>query len=232
VSGEVAAVVVAGGRGRRLGRPEPKAFVPVAGRPLLAYSLCALRAVDGVGELVVVLPPGEQGALAERWAELLDQYRVSAVVGGGERRWQSVAAGLKALNTASDLVLIHDGARPLVTPELIEAVARRAAEVGAAIAAHPLTDTVKEVTEDLLIQETLDRSRLWRAQTPQAFRRALIFEAYERATELQPTDDAQLVEALGAPVAIVESPALNVKVTTPEDLLLVEQVLSRRSSPR
>lgn len=246
MSGEVAAVVVAGGRGRRLGRPEPKAFVPLAGRPMLAYSLEALRGVDGVGELVVVLPEGQERALVGTWAELESRYQVSASVAGGEHRWQSVAAGLEALTGDSELVLIHDAARPLVTPELIEAVVRRAADVGAAIAAQPLTDTLKETDEHLLIQRTLDRSRYWRAETPQVFRRSLILKAYRRAGDLQscgsaptgvpagrrvgPTDDAQLVEALGAPVAVVPSPSPNPKITTPEDLLLAEQLLSGRSS--
>ena len=236
MSNGVAAIVVAGGRGSRLGRPEPKAFVPLDGRPMLAYSLEALRGVDEVGELVVVLPEDQEPVLADAWEDLFDEYRISATVAGGERRWQSVTRGLQALSQGSDLVLIHDAARPLVTPELIEAVVARAVEVGAAIAAQPLTDTLKEADEELLIRRTADRSRYWRAQTPQVFRRALLVEAYQRAADLEsygsvgPTDDAQLVEALGAPVALVESRAPNVKVTTPEDLALVEQLIRRRSS--
>jgi len=236
VSDPVAAIVVAGGRGSRLGRPQPKAFVPLARRPMLAYSLEALRDVAEVGELVVVLPEGQEHALADAWAALFDQYRVSATVAGGGYRWQSVSAGLQALAQGSDLVLIHDAARPLATRELIEAVVARAVEVGAAIAAQPLTDTLKEADGKLLIRHTLDRTRYWRAQTPQVFRRALIVEAYRRAADLGaygpggPTDDAQLVEALGAPVALVESRTPNVKVTTPEDLALVEQLLERPSS--
>ena len=229
MSGRVAAVVVAAGRGRRLGRPEPKAFVPLAGRPMLAYSLGALRAVDGVGELVVVLPTVRERALLAAWTELERRYQVTASAAGGEHRWQSVAAGLGALTGESELVLIHDAARPLVRPELIEAVVRRAADVGAAVAARPLTDTLKEADEHLLVRRTLDRRRYWRAETPQVFRRALILEAYGRAGELQPTDDAQLVEAMGAAVAVVENPGPNPKITTPDDLLLAEQLLGGRS---
>lgn len=226
MSRDVSAVVVAAGRGRRLGRSEPKAFVTVAGRPLLAYSLAALHRVDRVGELVVVLPPGQR----ERLADLADRYRLGAAVEGGRERWQSVAAGLRALSGKADLVLIHDAARPLATPELFLAVIEKAAEVGAAVAATPLTDTLKEVGPDLLIRSTLDRSRYWRAQTPQVFRRELIIEAYRQAEKLQPTDDAQLVEALGAPVAIVPSLGPNPKVTTPADLLLVEQLVREQGS--
>ena len=229
MSGVVAAVVVAAGRGRRLGRPEPKAFVSLGGRPMLAYSLAALRAVDGVGELVVVLPPGEERDLARRYQDLLSAYAVSATVGGGEERWQSVAAGLASLREPSDLVLIQDAARPLLTAELAKAVIEKAAEVGAAIAAEPLADTLKEVTEDMLIGRTLDRGRYWRAQTPQVFRRGLITEAFVHAGRLRPTDDAQLVEALGAPVAVVASSTPNLKVTTASDLLVVEQLLAERS---
>jgi 2-C-methyl-D-erythritol 4-phosphate cytidylyltransferase len=196
---------------------------------MLAYSLAALRGVDGVGELVVVVPPGEAGALARRHRDLLCAYAVSATVAGGEDRWQSVAAGLAALREPSDLVLIHDAARPLITPALAKAVIEKAAEVGAAIAAEPLADTLKEVTEDMLIGRTLDRGRYWRAQTPQVFRRGLITQAYAQAGQLRPTDDAQLVEALGALVAIVASSELNPKVTTAGDLAVVEQLLAERS---
>lgn len=229
MSAAVAAVVVAAGRGRRLGRAEPKAFVSVGGRPMLAYSLATLRAVDGVGELVVVLPPGEERDLARRYQDLLSAYAVTATVAGGEDRWQSVAAGLAALRGRSDLVLIQDAARPLITAELAEAVIEKAAEVGAAIAAEPLADTLKEVTQDMLIRRTLDRGRYWRAQTPQVFRRGLITQAYAHASELRPTDDAQLAEALGAAVAVVASSGPNLKVTTASDLLVVEQVLAERS---
>jgi 2-C-methyl-D-erythritol 4-phosphate cytidylyltransferase len=229
VSLVIAAVVVAAGRGRRLGRLEPKAFVSLAGEPMLAYSLAALRAVEGVGELVVVLPPGEDEGLARCYGELLSAWRVTATVAGGEERWQSVAAGLASLREASDLVLIHDAARPLVTAELARAVIEKAAEVGAAIAAEPLADTLKEVTEDLRIGRTLDRGRYWRAETPQVFRRGLIAEAYVHAGRLRPTDDAQLVEALGQPVAIVPTTGPNLKVTTATDLLVVEQLLAERS---
>jgi len=230
VSPVVAAVVVAAGRGRRLGRPEPKAFVPLGGRPMLAYALATLRAVDGVGELVVVLPPGEERDLARRHQDLFSAYAVSATVGGGEERWQSVAAGLAGLCQPSDLVLIQDAARPLLTAELARAVIGKAAEVGAAIAAEPLADTLKEVTEDMLIGRTLDRGRYWRAQTPQVFHRGLITEAYVHAARLRPTDDAQLVEALGRPVAIVASSTPNLKVTTASDLLVAEQVLAERAA--
>jgi len=230
VSAVVAAVVVAAGRGRRLGRLEPKAFVSVAGQPLLAYSLAALRAVDGVGELVVVLPPGEERGLARCYQELLSASAVSATVAGGEERWQSVAAGLASLREPSDLVLIHDAARPLVTAELARAVIEKAAEVGAAIAAEPSTDTLKEVTAEMLIGRTLDRGRYWRAQTPQVFRRGLIMEAYAHAGRLHPTDDAQLVEALGAAVAVVPTSGPNPKVTTASDLAVVEQLLAERSA--
>jgi len=227
VSGDVAVVVAAAGLGRRLGLPDPKAFVPIHERPMLAYSLASLRELTRVGELVVVLPAAQESRLADRWRELLQAYEVTRTVSGGEHRWESVRAGLDALESDAEYVCIHDAARPLVTPELVLRVIAAAEKVGAAIAAEPVADTVKRAGPGMLIEETVDRSTLWRAQTPQVFLRELLARAYQRAPAFHPTDEAQLIEALGEPVALVESPTANPKVTTQEDLLFVEQLLLR-----
>jgi 2-C-methyl-D-erythritol 4-phosphate cytidylyltransferase len=226
VTPEVAAVVAAGGEGRRLGREEPKAFVEVRGLPMLAYTLSALRQVSRVTEIVIVLPRTQTAELGSQWSALFREYDVARTVPGGEHRWQSVRAGLDALRSDAEMVCIHDAARPLATPNLFERVISRAGEVGAAIAAEPVTDTVKRSRENMLIAETVDRAGLWRAQTPQAFRREVLLRAYRRETGFHPTDESQLLEALGEPVALVASPSANPKVTTPDDLVLVEQLLA------
>jgi 2-C-methyl-D-erythritol 4-phosphate cytidylyltransferase len=213
------ALVVAAGRGERLGTPVPKAFVVLAGRPMIEWSLAALRAVPAVEEIVVALPP--------------DVAAPAGTVGvaGGEERSHSVRAALAAARP-DDAVVVHDAARPLATPDLFEACLAGLADADAAIAAAPVTDTVKECA-DGRVERTLDRSRLWAVQTPQAFRRT----ALERALALDDqivgaaTDDASLVESLGGTVRVVEAPRENLKVTTPLDLRVAELLLGERLSP-
>jgi 2-C-methyl-D-erythritol 4-phosphate cytidylyltransferase len=213
------ALVVAAGRGERLGTPVPKAFVVLAGRPMIEWSLAALRAVPAIEQIVVALPP-EVGAPAG-----------TVGVAGGAERSHSVRAALAAAR-ADDAVVVHDAARPLATTALFEACLAALADADAAIAAAPVTDTVKECA-DGRVERTLDRSRLWAVQTPQAFRR----EALERALALDDhvvgaaTDDASLVESLGGTVRVVEAPRENLKVTTPLDLRVAELLLGERLSP-
>jgi 2-C-methyl-D-erythritol 4-phosphate cytidylyltransferase len=208
------ALIVAAGRGERLGSDGPKAFVRLGGRPMIEWSIEALSAV--CDQVVVALPPGVHAPAG------------TIGVPGGAERSLSVRAALAA--STGGPVLVHDAARPLVTPELaqgcLDALAAR--DLDAAIAAAPVTDTIKEAGADQVVRRTLDRSRLWAIQTPQAFRR----EALERALA-QPdgvvaaaTDDAALVEALGGSVGIVEAPHGNLKVTTPLDLALAERLLA------
>jgi 2-C-methyl-D-erythritol 4-phosphate cytidylyltransferase len=208
------ALIVAAGRGERLGSDGPKAFVALGGRAMIEWSIEALREV--VDQIVVALPPcvhAPAGTLG---------------VPGGEQRSLSVRNALQA--ASGDPVLVHDAARPLVTVELAQACldALDARDLDAAIAAAPVTDTIKEADGDLRVRRTLDRSRLWAIQTPQAFRR----EALERALAQSDavvagaTDDAALVEALGGTVGIVEAPRENLKVTTPLDLALAERLLT------
>jgi 2-C-methyl-D-erythritol 4-phosphate cytidylyltransferase len=207
------ALVVAAGRGERLGTPVPKAFVNLAGRPMLEWSLAALRKVAAVSEIVVALPPGVAAPAG------------TTGVPGGSQRSHSVRAALAAA-AHDDVVIVHDAARPLVTAALVSACLDALADADAAIAATPVTDTIKEC-EDGRVVRTLDRSRLWAVQTPQVFRR----EALERALAQDDgvvaaaTDDAALVEALGGTVRIVPSPPENLKVTTALDLRVAEMLL-------
>ncbi|MDQ2629864.1 MAG: 2-C-methyl-D-erythritol 4-phosphate cytidylyltransferase [Actinomycetota bacterium] len=216
----VTAVIAAAGSGERLGAGGPKAFVPLAGRLMLEWSLDAFRACGSVGAIVVAAPPGHEGDV--------DADDDLAVVAGGATRAQSVANALEAVET--DYVAIHDAARPLLTPELVEAlVADLDAEPEAAgvIAAAPVTDTIKRGGR--VIEATEDRSQLWAAQTPQVFRADALREALvaaERPEEA--TDEAMLVEQAGGTVLIHPVEGQNLKVTTPLDLQVAELLLQPR----
>jgi len=223
--GKVIAIIPAAGKGIRLGKGIPKAFLEVAGVPLIVHTLLRFEKCPDVDELIVLV---HQDYL-ERCRDLFSSFKlkkVRKVLPGGKERMDSVRVGLSALPPDTELVVIHDGARPLVSPSLISQVVGRAREVGSAIAAIPPLDTMKEV-EGGYILRTVDRTRLARAQTPQAFRYQIIKEAYERADKegISATDDASLVEVMGGRVAIVPGSYLNIKVTTPEDLKMVELLL-------
>ncbi len=219
----VAAIVVAAGRGKRLGHALPKAFVPLCGRTLLGHAVAALTACERVDAVVPVLPAGI--ALPE---DARGPKTRPAVV-GGERRQDSVAAGLAALPADFDAVAVHDAARALIRPAAVTRVIEAAEIGGAALLALPLRDTIKRVREGVVV-ETPPREECWSAQTPQVFRRELLREALEKArTEGRTgTDCAQLVEALGVRVRVVEGDADNWKITHPEDLDVAARILEGR----
>ena len=212
------ALIVAAGRGERLGSRGPKALVTLAGKPMLQWSVEALRAVPAVERILVALP-----------AEAVDQAPAGTIgVAGGAVRSESVRLALAAADEG-DPVIVHDAARPMASPDLFE---RSVAElersgVDAVIAAAPVSDTIKEVAEDgRTVARTLDRSRLWAVQTPQVFRRAVLERALASDELLaKATDDAWLIEQLGGSVRVIESGALNIKVTNVTDLRLAELLL-------
>ena len=207
-----------------MGAPRPKAFLVLGGRPLLLRAAHAFEATAEVEGIVAVVPAGEEAA-ARDLLRLVPKLK--AVVAGGATRQDSVRAARPA--GFDGIVLVHDAARALVEPALIAAVARAAAETGAAIPLLPLVDTIKRVRGGR-VAETLDRAELAAAQTPQGFRRALLVEAYERAAQdrVTVTDEAMAVERLGRPVAAVPGSARNLKITTPHDLAWAEQLLDGR----
>ena len=212
------ALLVAAGSGERLGADRPKAFVFLAGRPMLEWSLAALRAA-GIDAIVVALPPGEAAP------------GDCTGVAGGTTRSESVRRAL-AVAPPDEQVVVHDAARPLVTPQHFTDALAALADADAAIAAAPMTDTVKEAGEDRRVVATHDRSRLWAIQTPQAFRRAALERArdVDAATLAHATDDAWLVERAGGSVRVVDSTPENFKVTTPHDLRLAELLLGERGT--
>jgi 2-C-methyl-D-erythritol 4-phosphate cytidylyltransferase len=227
------AIVVAGGTGVRMGAGMPKALVPLAGRPLVSWCLEALAAAERVDGVLVVAP---RGHVSEMTAALGGERAAAGLLGlvaGGDTRARSVLAGLRALPAGAETVLVHDAARPLLQPSLADGVAAAVAGADGAIAASPIADTVKRAEPagaegTLLIAETLDRARLWRAETPQAFRLDALLAAFAAADGAAldaATDCASLVEARGGRVRLVPSLAPNLKVTTPADLDLAEHLL-------
>jgi len=216
------ALLVAAGRGERLGAEGLKAFVVLAGRPMLEWSLDALRLVPAVERIVVALPPGVHAPDG-----------TIGVTGGAERS-HSVRAALEAAGPGpgDEPVLVHDAARPLAAPELFERALGALASSGAdaVVAAARVTDTIKRAERDGRVLETLDRGALWAVQTPQVFRRAALARALGQPDDVlaAATDDAGLVEQAGGRVHVVESPAGNLKVTTRTDLRLAELLLRER----
>lgn len=220
----VTAIIVAAGSGRRLGLGKPKALVRLAGAPMFEHSLKAFSRVPAVGHLVLVVPPRsslDEKSLRRRLPKL------AAIVPGGRERSDSVRAGLAAAPPGSKLVLVHDAARPLVSAKDIGSVIRAARRHGAAILAEPMADTVKRADKGF-VRATLNRQLLWRAQTPQGFRRRLLERCYARPGNVA-TDDSSLAESLGIRVAVVPATGSNQKITTKQDLEVASWLLRRRS---
>jgi len=215
-------VIAAAGSGERLGAGGPKAFIELAGRPLLDYSLDAFQVAGCIGEIVVAVPPGQEEQVAARGV---------VAVAGGKHRSESVARALELCG--SEIVVVHDAARPLVTPALINAVVDQLAsdeDAAGAIAAAPVTDTIKRTDEAGQVELTLDRDGLWAVQTPQAFRADALRKALSDPDSLpDATDDAMLVERRGGKVLIHKAPTDNLKVTRPTDLRVAELLLRERS---
>jgi 2-C-methyl-D-erythritol 4-phosphate cytidylyltransferase len=226
-------LIAAAGSGSRMGAQVNKLLLPVAGRPVLAWTLEAALASPSIRWIGLVGQPHDAEAIGAIVAAAAPQRPVVWIVGGATRQ-DSVSLGLAALPPEAEGVLIHDGARCLVEPDLLERCAKALREAIAAgegiVAAVPVTDTIKEVDEQGAITATQDRSRLWAAQTPQGFGVAQLRQAHATATAegWSVTDDAALFERLGLPVKVLEASPSNIKLTTPFDLTVAEAVLARR----
>lgn len=217
--GQVGAVVVAAGKGTRMGTAVSKQHLLLAGKPVLVHTLEAFEAMGLVDAVVLVVGPGDE----ERCAEYVRRYglhKVAAVVTGGAERQASVYLGLQALDPETEWVLVHDGVRPFITEQEAALCLEAARTHGAAVLAVPVKDTVKIVEPGGRIESTPDRSLLWAIQTPQAFRVRELMAAHELAARegFTGTDDAMLVERAGQPVYVAEGRYTNIKLTTPEDL--------------
>ena len=227
------AIIVAGGKGLRMGGELPKQFIPVVGRPVLMRTLDAFHAFDSAIEIILVLPHDHQPF----WQELCREYRFAVphrIADGGATRFHSVQNGLALADEAEALIAVHDGVRPFVSPEVIEACYREAEAHGAVVPVIPIVETVRH----LLLEgsETVSRDAYRLVQTPQTFRASLLRRAYEQPFCEAFTDDASVVEALGEAVHLVEGNRENIKLTTPYDLIvakaLVEAAINCRISPR
>ena len=224
------AIIVAGGKGLRMGGELPKQFIPVAGRPVLMRTLDAFHAFDSAIEIILVLPHDHQPF----WQELCREYRFAVphrIADGGATRFHSVQNGLAHVDEAEALVAVHDGVRPFVSPKVIEACYREAEAHGAVVPVVPVVETVRHLLPEGSVTVPRDAYRL--VQTPQTFRATLLRRAYEQPFCEAFTDDASVVEALGHAVHLVEGNRENIKLTTPYDLIvakaLVEDVMNRSS---
>jgi 2-C-methyl-D-erythritol 4-phosphate cytidylyltransferase len=222
----VSALIVAAGKGTRMGQSVDKLFLEIAGSPVLAHTWRRFDQADCIQEIILVVREGMQ----EKVAQLGKQFgfnKPSVLVGGGKQRQDSVWNGLSALNPSSEIVAIQDAARPCTSQKLILGTIEAAWQSGAAVAAQAVTDTIKESGDGKLIQRTLDRSRLWAVQTPQTFRVGIIRRALAEVRQrgLVVTDDTAACELIQQPVQLVVSSEPNPKVTRPEDIRYVELLL-------
>jgi len=205
-------------------------YLPLKGKPIIAHTLEAFYSLDIVQGITLVVSPGEEELMREKVLDIYPPKKPIKLVQGGAERQHSVYNGLKELPSDTQLVAIHDGARPLITPQVIERSFEVAKRWGAAVAGMPVKDTIKVVDSNGRVKDTPDRSYLWLVQTPQTFRYSLIMEAHKRAIEdnFLATDDSALVERLGKEVYMIEGGYENLKVTTPEDIAIAEEILTTR----
>jgi 2-C-methyl-D-erythritol 4-phosphate cytidylyltransferase len=232
-SDSATAIIVAGGSGRRMASRTPKQYLPLAGRPILARTLEVFDDCPSVDAIVLVVAPDDIDYCRKVVLSAVSLHKDVCLAAGGRERQDSVYNGLMALERHDGIAVIHDGVRPLVSPDHVEACIQDARTAGACILALPAGETLKRVRGRFVLQ-TLPRSDVWCAQTPQAFRLDWLLEGHAEARRrcLRVTDDAQLMELVGKPVRILPGSRWNIKITTPEDLMLAEAILASQCSGR
>ncbi|MFH2033246.1 MAG: 2-C-methyl-D-erythritol 4-phosphate cytidylyltransferase [Candidatus Margulisiibacteriota bacterium] len=213
---KIITIIAAGGSGKRMGKP--KQMLEICGVPVLKRTIDVFKGISSIEKIIV--------ATAKENFDVVRSFDVEVVEAGAERQ-NSVANALATLPDDTDMVIVHDGARPLITKDIIEKAIDEAEKYGAAVVAVKVKDTVKKVKLDGFIDKTIDRDSLWQAQTPQVFKFKLLTRAYENSKQ-DVTDDSSLVEALGQKVRIVEGSYENIKITTPEDLVIASNILENR----
>ena len=223
------ALVLAAGRGRRMGGVRGKAFLSIMGKPLLAWTLSVFESFPRIQEVVLVVPPNREEEFKEK---ILLPYNVAKarIVSGGDSRQDSIQNGFAGIEEPCNLVVIHDGARPFLDRETLEKALNAAEKDGASIVAVPVKETIKSGDEQGMVRETFDRSHLWSVQTPQTYKYQIIKEALEaaRRENFHGTDDSSLVERIGKPIRIITGSYENIKITTPEDLVIAEAMLRKK----
>lgn len=222
------AIIVAAGKGTRMGPNVDKVFLEIAGSPVVAHTWRTFASAVCIDEIILVVRAGMESAFEELAANIVSQKPFRIVTGGAERQ-DSVWNGLQAVSNETEIVAIQDAARPCTSASLIEATISSARETGAAVAAQPVTDTIKESRDGNFVERTLDRAKLWAVQTPQTFRLEIIRCALAevRRKGLSVTDDTAACELIGQPVRLVASVQPNPKVTRPEDLPFIEMLLKK-----
>ena len=218
------AIIVAAGKSERMGTGTDKAFLSLGNRPVVAWSLIAFEKCPDIDRIILVVRK-EQQLAAKAVAKMFGISKLVAVVPGGNKRQESVQAGLAVCDVDTRFVVVHDGARPCVTPEVISEVVKLAKRVGAATVGRRMTDTVKRVEKGTLVSATEEREKLWAVQTPQAFNFRVLQNAYKSLGKYYVTDDCQAVELSGEAVRIYENREPNFKITTVEDLQIASALL-------
>jgi 2-C-methyl-D-erythritol 4-phosphate cytidylyltransferase len=229
---KVVAIIPAAGMGERMGGSQLKQFLPLHGQPILAHTIKPLEKSRQVDAIILMVPPGDEKVCRKEVADRFGFKKVSAIVAGGKERQDSVRIGLNILDSRVDFVMIHDGVRPFITPQMIAGSIDGAEGHGASVVAVAAKDTIKEASRHKMVRRTLDRKNLWMVQTPQTFRYEIIKEAHEKALkdDFHSTDDSALVERLGYEVVIVRGSYDNIKITTREDLRIAEAILASKGN--
>jgi 2-C-methyl-D-erythritol 4-phosphate cytidylyltransferase len=219
-------IIVAGGKSERMGAEVDKAFLSLGTRPVVVYSLMVFEKCRDIDEVILVVRKDRIDA-ARQAVRMFGCNKVKKVVMGGTLRQQSVINGLAEINEEADIVVVHDGARPCVTADLITRTINSAKEYGSGVAAVKITDTVKRVEKGMVISETIDRTKLWLVQTPQAFKVNLLKKAFAHVEKkkIKVTDEASAVEMVTSGVRLVDASSSNIKITTPDDLTLAAALM-------
>lgn len=226
---KVVALIAAAGFGKRMNAKISKLFIPIFGKPILAYTIEKFEQCNFIEKIYLIVNQEEGDFYSKDIILKYNFSKVQELIAGGETRQDSVYNGLKVLDPDTDIVAIHDGARPLIEETIIQESIEAAQEFGAAIAAIPLKDTMKRSGKDFFINETLNRQEIWRAQTPQTFKYSIILSAYHQAykDKFFATDDAAIVERYGYKVKMIIGSEENIKITTPFDIIIAENFLKR-----
>ena len=224
---KVSGILVGAGLGLRMGGDVKKPFIQINDKPVFLHTIDRFSQCSLISEIVLIVGEPEINIVQDTWRDSLHAYNIKKIVPGGKRRQDSVFNGLCNVDADAEIVLIHDLVRPLVKKEHIEAVIYKTREYKAAILAAPMKATVKEVNDDLSINRTIPRNKLWMAQTPQGFEKTLIMNVFRQFqhTGREFTDDAQMVEEAGHPVYIVPGSDENIKITTPDDIRIAKALL-------
>lgn len=227
---KTAVLIPAAGMGKRMGKDRQKQFLMLGDMPVLAHTLKVFEGIDEVNEIIIIVPRGEEEFCLINIVERYKMHKVTKVIAGGKERQDSVYNGLKLISDDKDFVIVHDGVRPFISREVIKQSIELAKRFDGVVAGVPAKDTIKRVSNDMLVEATMNRAHLWLIQTPQTFRYKIINEAYNKAyiNDYYGTDDASLVERLGYKVKVIMDSYENIKITTPEDILFAEMIYKSR----